>query len=61
MAMGKKRERQQDLWIAMHELPRSRGHIFYDWVNFEMRLPGSPLCLCGFFVVIYATVTSLVR
>lgn len=33
MAMGKKRERQQDLWIATNELPRSRGHIFYDWVN----------------------------
>src|SRR5262245_8632800 len=33
MAMGRKRERQWDLWIATDELPRSRGHIFYDWVN----------------------------
>jgi len=33
MAMGKKRARQQDLWIATNELPRSRGHIFYEWVN----------------------------
>ena len=33
MAMGKKRARQQDLWIATKELPRSRGHIFYEWVN----------------------------
>ena len=33
MAMGKKRARQRDLWIATGELPRSRGHIFYDRVN----------------------------
>jgi hypothetical protein len=49
MAMGKKRERQQDLWIAMHEPPRSRGHIFYDWVNFEMRLPRAPFVSLWFF------------
>ena len=33
MAIGKKRARQQDLWIATNELPRSRGHIFCEWVN----------------------------
>jgi hypothetical protein len=33
MAMGKKRARQQDFWIATGALPRSRGHIFYDRVN----------------------------
>jgi hypothetical protein len=33
MAMIKKRQRQQELWIATNDLPRSRGHIFYDWVN----------------------------
>src|SRR5438874_10309802 len=33
MAMGKKRARQQPLWIAMGELPRTRGHVFYDRVN----------------------------
>ena len=33
MAMGKKRERQQALWIAATELPRTSGHIFYDRVN----------------------------
>src|SRR5262245_57792605 len=33
MAMGKKRDRQQELWIPTNELPRNRGHIFYDWVN----------------------------
>src|SRR5881394_3583669 len=33
MAMGKRRARQQDLWIAATELPKSRGHVFYDRVN----------------------------
>jgi transposase len=33
MAMGKRRARQQDLWIASAELPKSRGHVFYDRVN----------------------------
>jgi transposase len=34
MAMGKKRDRQQALWIATTELPRTRGgHVFYDRVN----------------------------
>ncbi len=33
MAMGKKRARQQPLWIATKELPRTRGHVFYDRVN----------------------------
>src|SRR2546427_529416 len=33
MAMGKKRARQQRLWIATGELPRAGGHVFYDRVN----------------------------
>ena len=33
MAMGRKRDRQQNLWIAADELPRNRGHIFYDWLK----------------------------
>jgi transposase len=33
MAMGKRRARQQGLWIAAAELPRSKGHLFYDRVN----------------------------
>jgi len=33
MAMGKRRARQQELWIAAKELPRTRGHVFYDRVN----------------------------
>ena len=33
MAMGKRKWRQQPMWIASEELPRSRGHVFYDRVN----------------------------
>ena len=33
MAMGKRRARQQAFWVAATELPRSRGHVFYDRVN----------------------------
>src|SRR5215831_4962901 len=33
MAMGKRRARQQELWIAAKEMPRTRGHVFYDRVN----------------------------
>ena len=33
MAMGKKRERQQPLWIPTVELPKTRGHVFYDRVS----------------------------
>ena len=33
MAMGRQRDRQREMWIATNELPRSRGHIFYDWAN----------------------------
>ena len=33
MAMGKKRARQQPMWVATGELPRTRGHALYDRVN----------------------------
>ncbi len=33
MAMGKKKARQEGLWVATAELPRTRGHVFYDRVN----------------------------
>jgi len=35
MAMGtrKQQERQEDLWIAAAELPRSAGHPFYERLN----------------------------
>ena len=35
MAMGtrKQRERQEGLWIATAELPRSAGHWFYERLN----------------------------
>jgi transposase len=33
MAMGRKRARQQALWIATEELARSGGHAYYERVN----------------------------
>ena len=35
MAMGtrKQQERQEELWIATAELPRSGGHPFYERLN----------------------------
>lgn len=33
MGMGRKRERQESLWVASQELPRTKGHIFYERVN----------------------------
>jgi len=33
MAMGRKRARQQALWVATEELARSGGHAFYERVN----------------------------
>ena len=31
--MGKRRKRQEDLWVATMDLPRSPGHPFYERVN----------------------------
>ena len=34
MALGRRSaERQQELWVATQELPRSPGHVFYDTLN----------------------------
>ena len=33
MALGKGRAKQQELWIATQDLPRSPGHPFYDKLN----------------------------
>jgi transposase len=33
MGMGRKRQHQESLWVASQELPRTKGHIFYDRVN----------------------------
>src|SRR5687768_14510465 len=33
MAMGRKKARQEALWIATAELARSKGHVFYERVN----------------------------
>ncbi len=33
MGMGRKRQRQESLWVATQELPRTKGHVFYERVN----------------------------
>ena len=34
MAMGRRqRHRQQTMWLATEQLPRTAGHVFYDRVN----------------------------
>ena len=33
MGMGRKRWRQESLWVATQELPRTKGHVFYDRVK----------------------------
>lgn len=33
MGMGRKKRRQESLWVATEELPRTKGHVFYDRVN----------------------------
>ena len=33
MALGRKKRRQESLWIATRELPRTGGHVFYERVN----------------------------
>ena len=33
MALGRKKQRQDSLWIGTQELPRTGGHVFYERVN----------------------------
>ena len=33
MGLGRKKRRQDSRWIAMQELPRTSGHVFYERVN----------------------------
>ena len=41
MALGRrKKERQQDFWVATTELPRSEGHVFYQKLNKLLREAG---------------------
>lgn len=40
MSMGKREDRQQPLWIAAPELPRSAGHRFYEKLNELLREAG---------------------
>lgn len=37
MSMGKREEKQQPLWVAAPELPRSAGHRFYEKLNELLR------------------------
>jgi restriction system protein len=39
MAMGRKRARQQALWIATEELARTGGHAFYERFSFDIQQP----------------------
>src|SRR2546426_12287140 len=40
MAMGRRRHRQRPMWIATGQLPRTRGHVFYDAVNEILKAEG---------------------
>jgi transposase len=33
MALGKRREEQQEMWVATTSLPKSQGHVFYRKLN----------------------------
>ena len=33
MGMGRRKDRQDTLWVATQELPRTGGHVFYERVN----------------------------
>ena len=40
MAMGRRRERQRTMWVTTQQLPRTRGHVFYDAVNEVLKAEG---------------------
>jgi hypothetical protein len=33
MALGRRQRRQDSLWVATEDLPRTAGHVFYERVN----------------------------
>ena len=33
MALGKRRDEQQEMWVATTNLPKSEGHAFYGKLN----------------------------
>ena len=33
MALGKRRDEQQEMWVATTNLPKSQGHVFYRKLN----------------------------
>ena len=47
MAMGRRCDRQQDLWIATTDLPKARGHVFYDRVNEILAKEGFDIAIVG--------------
>ena len=40
MAMGKKKRRQETLWVATSDLPTSPGHPFYQRLNLILESHG---------------------
>ena len=33
MALGKRKDEQQEMWVATTSLPKSQGHVFYRKLN----------------------------
>ena len=33
MALGKRKDEQQEMWVATTDLPKSQGHVFYRKLN----------------------------
>ena len=33
MALGKRQDEQQEMWVATTSLPKSEGHVFYRKLN----------------------------
>jgi hypothetical protein len=40
MALGRQRERQASMMVTWAALPRSPGHVFYDWPRAELVTAG---------------------
>ena len=38
MALGKRQEEQQEMWVATTSLPKSEGHVFYRKLNEVLNL-----------------------
>jgi transposase len=40
MVMGKRKRRQQEMWLATNDLPKSPGHPFYQRLNAALEEAG---------------------